>query len=380
MSGYEPPRIPGGGENSKSWDHHTIKNSFEPLNPTDAHAQADQYWKMHQLWDEGVETFARSIQASIAQAWSGPAAEASKKSIADYTTDAKNLSPALAELHTGVRDAANAITNTKSAIPGAVDTSWPTAGFSLGIHNAAKNEASEAEETARTAMTEHYVTPFGQVDGKIPVLPTPLQPTDKPDTPAPPVPGGTPGDSTTGPGGPSTPGETPETPTAPGDTDGDGQPDTPQEQSTQQASATTPSATPTLPTDPSATTPGTNTPGAPNTVAASTTSPNIPGGTKLGSPGGLTPGSPGAPQPGKSLPGVPTAPGTQGNPAAAAAAARGAAGPGMMGPGMGPGKGKSEENEHKAPEYLVTQENTDELIGEIPKTVPGGVIGGEPPA
>jgi hypothetical protein len=47
--------------------------------------------------------------------------------------------------------------------------------------------------------------------------------------------------------------------------------------------------------------------------------------------------------------------------------------------GGGAGKGKSdEENTHKIPDYLINAANTEELIGEVPRTVPGGVIGADP--
>ena len=51
----------------------------------------------------------------------------------------------------------------------------------------------------------------------------------------------------------------------------------------------------------------------------------------------------------------------------------------MGGMGAGAGKGKSDEDStHKIPDYLINAENTEELIGEIAKTVEGGVIGANP--
>ncbi|QIS02513.1 hypothetical protein F5X71_09435 [Nocardia brasiliensis] len=402
MSGYEPPRIPGGGEHTDSWDHPEIKDAFDPLDTTEAINQAERYWQMHQLWEQGVDTFARSIQNSIAQAWSGPAAEASKKSIHDYTADALALTPSLAELHTRVRDAATAIVNTKKAIPDPVVVTWtswlwPPNRWDL------QSDQSEQTQKARVAMNEHYVKPFSQIDGKIPVLPTPTSPTKAVDIPAPP-PGGYRIDNTsTGqPSQPASPGTDPGSTNSgvPGDTNGDGKPDEPgtTEQQTDPAaseqttpsSTTSPSGTQTTPagttsttqspstaTDPTKTvSTGTGTPYAPGPTGRPG-SPRIPG--SLGSPG--TPST--APQPGRSIPGtgVPTTPGTSGNPAAAAAAAaRGTTGPAGMGaPGAG-ARGKSDDDaEHKIPDYLITQENTDELLGELPKTVPGGVIGGDVP-
>jgi len=42
------------------------------------------------------------------------------------------------------------------------------------------------------------------------------------------------------------------------------------------------------------------------------------------------------------------------------------------------GGGKDEESSRATPDYLITQENTDELLGEAPRALPGGVIGGDP--
>lgn len=50
-----------------------------------------------------------------------------------------------------------------------------------------------------------------------------------------------------------------------------------------------------------------------------------------------------------------------------------------MGGGAGQrGGGKDEESNRSTPDYLINQENTDELLGEAPRTIPGGVIGANP--
>ncbi|MFE3546574.1 hypothetical protein ACFXK0_26725 [Nocardia sp. NPDC059177] len=58
----------------------------------------------------------------------------------------------------------------------------------------------------------------------------------------------------------------------------------------------------------------------------------------------------------------------------AAAAGAGAAGRGMMSPGMmggaGGARGNDSESTHEIPEYLINEENTRELIGEIAKAPP----------
>ncbi|MGY5305086.1 WXG100 family type VII secretion target [Nocardia gipuzkoensis] len=384
MSGYENKRIPNGGEHTDSWEHSQINDTFKPLDPSAAFTQADTYWQARNEWERGVETFARSIQTSIAQAWSGPAAEQSKNSIAKYTSDAQNLTTSLEELYYRVRDAATAIANTKKALPDTVDYSWDERVFhpSRWILS---DDRSEAEQAARVAMKEYYVQPFSEMDGKIPVLPTPVGPTASVDIPAPPPGGYQSGDS----GGPSAN----DTGTGPAATDAGTSDDTnsegtPEETTTEEPQSTDEStqdhqSSDTTTADPSTTPAGVD---PTSTNPASTTDPTktTPAGTPTPpSPG--TPGSPGSPstsnqpQPGRSIAGTPGTPAMNPSAATAAAtAARGTSGmPGMMAPGAR-GSGKDDESEHKTPDYLITQENTDELLGEAPRTVPGGVIGGTP--
>lgn len=381
MSGtpdYEPPTIPKGGENSNSWDHPKIKSAFDPLVVKDAVDQAEKYWQMRQSWEQGVETFIRSVQASLAQAWSGPAAEQAKQAIQDYIDkQARPVTPALEMLSAGVRDAANAIVNTKNSVGEPMDTdgfidSW----WNPLFHD---DEISRRTQEARVAMTTHYVTPFGQLDAKVPVIPVPTGPTSTTDIPAPP-PGGYPGTSnptisdTSSPTG-ATPGETPtgETPGEP-EEEPQSQPETPGDDQTGQPTSTDPGQTTTTPagTDlPTATTP---------TVPASTTPSGVT--TSPGSPGSPT-GSPDTQAPGRTVSGTPNT--VQGTPAGVGttAASTASGNRGMTGMPMGAGAGgrgagKDEESNRSTPDYLINQENTDELLGETPRTIPGGVIGSNP--
>ncbi|TQM31836.1 hypothetical protein [Nocardia bhagyanarayanae] len=382
MSGYEGTRIPIGGEHPDRWEHPDINNAFEPLDTTEAVNQAQKYWQVHQLWDQGLQTFARSIQNSISQAWSGPAAEQAKLRIDGYAKDAEKLTPAIAEMYSRVRDAAASIVKTKNALPDPVIVTWTSWAWPPHRWDLQREQSQQAQE-ARAVMGTHYVTPFSEADGKIPVLPTPITPTSSLDI-SPPPPGGYLNGPGPGPGGPGPgPGSG-----VPGDTDGDGVPDTPVEEPTEEETPedTTTDDTSTNSTS-TTTTPTTQTPTSTTPAGLNPTDPNrtVPSGLPSGpgSPGGPGPGTPGVPTPpgmGRSIQGVPTTPGTQSPVGGLAAASngntRGMAGmPGMGAPGAR-GGGKDDE-EHKLPEYLVTQENTDELLGEIPKTIPGGVIGGD---
>ncbi|MGQ4599523.1 WXG100 family type VII secretion target [Nocardia sp. R6R-6] len=385
MQENEPKQIPGSGEYVGAWSHVEIKNAFEGLNTHNTYNAAVQYSNAATLWDQGVETFARSVIASISQAWEGVAAEAAKDAIKRYTDDARKLEPRLTQLSNQINESAGAIVDTRNAIPGYAAHSW-TANFWPPRATEEERSRNEAEQGARDAMNNIYVTRFSDFDAKVPVLPVGVNPTQPLDASAPGP--GSPGISTSGnPTGASL--GAPSSPLDLDDKNAAGKPDQPAEnpgdkpaenqgdQSTQQSPAG-PQTTPTG-YNPMAADPGTPSPTDPAKTAPAGMAPT---GTNPGAPHG--PGVPGSPEnrsgaPGRSVPGVPGTP--SGAPAAAAASAsRAASGmPGMMAPGMGGARGGKSEDEsgHKIPDYLITQENTDELIGEMPRTVPGGVIGGD---
>ncbi|MFF2087030.1 hypothetical protein ACFVVM_24920 [Nocardia sp. NPDC058176] len=169
---HEPPGIPGGGENTWNWRHREITAAFEPLEVTDAHAQADKFALIARWWAEGIVAFERAMGESLAAAWSGVGASASAAAVDVYLTQARELSVALDELPEVVRAAAEAIVATKYAIPAQAVTEGEASMWAM--RGAAEYRAdSAAQDSARSAMYERYVVPFGELDGRIPVLPLP---------------------------------------------------------------------------------------------------------------------------------------------------------------------------------------------------------------
>ncbi|WP_146229399.1 hypothetical protein [Nocardia neocaledoniensis] len=135
---------------------------------TAAFAQADSFEQIARWWEEGVSAFAHSLREAQVVTWSGTAADTARAAVTAYLAEARELTAAFVELSEVVRAAAEAIVTTRSAIPEPVGTEVADA--------AAKYGAQEwAVETARTAMHERYVLPFGTVDRRIPVLPRPTR-------------------------------------------------------------------------------------------------------------------------------------------------------------------------------------------------------------
>lgn len=418
----ELPRIKD-GENPDHLAHAQINAAFTPLNTTEAFSAANKFTEIENKWTDGVRVFAARIQRSSSAAWEGPAAEAARSALSNYTTRAQDLSPVLQALGSRVYGAVDSINSTKRELPEVVDKGKMWAPASMPAANSiARTMRDDAEATARAVMGTHYVKPFVKADSEIPVLPKPDDPTQPLVPPVtPPTKGrdweggggdtggdngggdGSGGGDQGGSGGDQggAEGETEET-TGTGETGGETTEEQ-QDPTTTAANTTSPSSTPTSTTsrltDPSLTS---TTPAGVNTAGYSPT--GVPGGRTggsagtgglgrgggAGSGGGSGSGGPGSgsekPGAGRSIAGGPGGIAAQTGAGANAAAKGAAAGRGMMGMpmgGMGAGAsrgGNAEENEHKTPDYLITAENTDELLGEVPKTVAGGVIGGDVPS
>ncbi|WP_459545538.1 WXG100 family type VII secretion target [Nocardia sp. X0981] len=374
----EGPKI-GDPEEPNGFSHSEINEAFEPLSPGEHGMTAsEQYGQIADQWESGVKVFAARIRRSSAAAWEGPAAEQSRQAIGNYATRAEDLVPALNALAVQVYDAVVSIMRTQNNLPEVIEKRWgihPSEWTILGFHN----KRTDNEEAARQVMRDYYVTGFVQADTKIPVLPAPVNPTQPLHTDLPagtrdqPGPGGTSTDQGGDPNGTDTGGPQGENPT--GEEPGTEQPGTEQpEEPGTELPGTTPAGT---------TTPSTTENPAPTTPSTTT----VPSTTST-TPGPGTPGSPsGSPvttgDPGRSVPGTPN---TTGTPAVAttgttsSSAARSGM-PGMMSPGMaGRGRQGEDDEKHQSPDYLVNAENTDELLGDLPPTIPGGVLGADIPA
>ncbi|WP_336083308.1 hypothetical protein [Nocardia sp. SSK8] len=171
MNGLAPPGIPGGGENAGHWRHHEIAAAFEGLDVTAAVAQADKFELIARYFEDGLLAFEHSVRTASESAWSGVGARAAAQAITTYARQAYELVTALHELPAVVRAAAEAIVSTKYAIPAVVSTTEEQP-WSVGRPETHRAAASVQDE-ARAAMHHRYVVPFGELFGRIPVLPMP---------------------------------------------------------------------------------------------------------------------------------------------------------------------------------------------------------------
>ncbi|MQY20443.1 hypothetical protein [Nocardia macrotermitis] len=375
MVAYEPSKIPDGGENPDSWTHWDIYRAFNPLNTVNAQQAATTYAKIAKDWSSAMSYFVGRINQSSTAAWSGAAAEASRTAMTNYGKSAEDTTDAINALADNVTTAIAGITGTKSGVPEPINSvsAWNPKGWDVGFWEGSKSRTKidQERDTARENMRKYYKDNFTSADSKIATIPDP-NPISSPLNTYTPSSSSTykPGVASSGSGGSDThnsgsssgnagySGSGGQSGTS-SNTSASTSPASYQNSSTSGASNTTPSS---LYGGQSSTT---------STTPSSFTS-GVGGGSGTDSTGTGTNANPGGGL-GKSVPG--TTPGTTAT--AASRAGNSTTGFGGMGGMGGTGKSGDSESTHAIPEWLRTMENTEELLGPIPKTAPGGVIGGQ---
>lgn len=367
------------------WDALNGSGDKPGVSAGEINAGADGWRRLMTGMSTAVTDFLTKIDTAINEGWDGATAKAAIDGVRAYATEAEKLPTTFQMVANGIDLMEGALLQAKMAIDKPKELSWDGKLTSWipdgGLLKDEQYRIDEAERAAQEILERVYKPQAVVADEKTPVLAVaknPLgeigQPADNGDGGGTNNNNGNGGNGTTTGGGQTTPESTTpqstdEETTSPSTEDtGDDSGDDDTDDTT--ASSTTPGET-----NPAGTQqyPGSTTSGSPGSGTPGSGS--SPGG---GSPGlGTTSQSPTA---GRPVAGTPSA----GNAAAAAAAGRGGGtgGRGMSGmPGMMGGGGRgagnnSDDDEHKTPDYLI-QDRESELIGELPPSLPtGGVIGG----
>ncbi|WP_067887128.1 WXG100 family type VII secretion target [Nocardia vaccinii] len=372
----EPAQIPGGGENPDSFSHWEIYNKFNPLNTSNGHTAAQHYNDIASKWSAAADFFASRIRQSSSAAWQGNAAEASRTAISNYAQRAEDLTEALKAMSAQVTAAVDGVNNTKNgvAVPIQHVSIWNVKDGDFLWHHGSrsKQKIDQARDDAREAMKNNYVKNFVDADKKIPVIPKPNEISNPlysytPTSSSAYTPNSGTGPSQPGPSQSGTSGDS-------GNQSGTSSSQSDSMSTAGYSSSSMPSMSgysSSMATTPagyySGTSPISTTPSNYSGVGSGSGGDSALNGLGSATGGGL----------GKSVSG------TGSNAATAAAKAAKAAGTtsnmaGMGGIGGAAGKGKGEDDkEHSLPDWLRNMENAEELLGPTPKSIPGGVIGGD---
>ncbi|WP_157978496.1 MULTISPECIES: hypothetical protein [Nocardia] len=384
-----------------TWSHEQIWNALNGGNGQpevragDINAGADGWRRLTTGTETAVTNYRNSFERVLSEKWSGTSGTAAIDAVKSYTTEAAALPTSFQMVANGIDYMEGLLGQAKMTIPKPDKPS----GFDEflghipgnGLVKAAKHRANEAEADAQRFMIGTYQPGSVTVDNQTPVLPVPRNTVADPGT----VPGGNDNGNGTGGNGSgngvgSSGNNNGGTPTANPTGTQENPATNPQSNGTDGSQGNSDGSTKPSSTDPSGNTPTGTTP-------AGTDKPTTPGDGKLGgsgSPGTGSPGSgssgsgspgsgalggTGAPGAGRSVTGTPGSSGGSGSGSGGSRTSSTSGTRGMNGmPGMGGrgGGGRDDEDEHKIPDYLI-QDRENELIGQLPATLPpGGVIGG----
>ncbi|MEV6557743.1 hypothetical protein AB0M22_18665 [Nocardia sp. NPDC051756] len=396
--GYDPPSITNPGEDLFVIETGTLQDLISKVDAM----KPGQAWEASQMWQnlsssfrDKSRTFGDAINATVANGWTGTAAQKAVQSVSRYVEQSQQLTLAtelisvkLSEFYTGLHQ-------TQALMPRASDSSPDLRGKTLpseGVLKVDDHNQTEATEEARRVLRTVYWQVANQTDNGVPVVPNSPTLVSNPDQPSSP-----PSNSSNPPPSSST-GDQPkqENPASnedkTGDKSGDKSGDPSQDPNSTQPASNNPQTTPSS-TTPQSTTQANNPASTPN-ATSTTPNQNNPGTTPVttptpsrsspGSPTTRSPGSPGSPgsprtsttpgtpSPGRSIPGTPGQPGTAAPLAARAGTSTGAAGrPGMGGMPIGGAGAKKDDDEgaHQTKDYLIG-DWSEELLGEPNKAVP----------
>lgn len=175
MSGqYDAPSI-GSPENflSSAWDHRAIKSAVDAMAPADSEAAAGTWTDAATQWTAALGAFSQSIDTVIRASWDGESAEAAKKSIGNYATDALKLTDQLEGVRTAMSDAIAGAEAVRGAVGEPVESSG---GWTKVLPwNWDNDEASDAaEQSAKAAMEALYKPAYRSADLQVPSIDPPL--------------------------------------------------------------------------------------------------------------------------------------------------------------------------------------------------------------
>ena len=374
---------------SDQWDHARIASAVAGMDVEHVSGIARAWTELGTTAHDAIVEFSDAIKKTISESWQGAAASAAYSETERYSTSAPQAQDQLHGVAAALTPLAETVASLRSQVPETIGTGlwdkltpWDTD---------TEDEYYRRDGEAREKMATIFNPGLATSDGNVPSFTKPVSIVDVPSGPSAPGVDYSSGAPTSSDrfGGPSAeqPSSVPAPDIAAPDSDASAAPGTPAADGAEQNAATAPSSAP----GPAATVPASVTgdqtqsrsampQGTDSTSGAGSRSAGAGGGAGAS---GFGLGGPGNAGGAGSRMGVGARSGSVPGAAGAAAGGRvgagmrgtGPMGGGMMGGAPGAARGGGEDKEHKTPDYLITLDNGNELIGTLPLVSPP-VIGG----
>lgn len=160
-------------EDFGGWSHTGIKAASDDFRPGDALAVSADWEKLATGFSKALDDFKRTFDTAVGAQWTGEGAEAAKQGISDYKSHAEKVSDGLSLMATKPAEVETAMTQIKGLMPEVVQVQQPQE------HNRAAYEqyyaqqalAEQKQDEARMIMRNVWSPVSQQAASGLPALP-----------------------------------------------------------------------------------------------------------------------------------------------------------------------------------------------------------------
>lgn len=169
--GTESVGIPA--EDFGGWSHAAIKAASDDFKPGDALAVSADWEKLATGFSKALDDFKRSFDVAVGAQWTGKGAEAAKQGISDYKSHAEKVSDGLSLMATKPAEVETAMTQIKGLMPEVVQVQQPKEHTQAAYEQyyAQQALADQKQDEARMIMRNVWSPVSQQAGSGLPALP-----------------------------------------------------------------------------------------------------------------------------------------------------------------------------------------------------------------
>ncbi|MBA0048514.1 PPE domain-containing protein [Mycobacteroides sp. LB1] len=170
--GTESVNVPT--EGFDSWSHKQIKAASDAFEPGKAIEASKDWEKLATGFSKALDDFKHTFDAAVGAQWTGEGAEAAKQGISDYKSHAEQVSDGLSLMATKPQEVETAMTQIKSLMPDPVEVQPLTTGASraqVEQHFADQALGQQKQDEARMIMRNVWSPVSQQAASGLPTLP-----------------------------------------------------------------------------------------------------------------------------------------------------------------------------------------------------------------
>ncbi|OHU30408.1 hypothetical protein BKG76_01135 [Mycobacteroides franklinii] len=169
--GTESVGVPA--EDFSGWSHTAIKAASDAFEPGKALDASNDWEKLSSGFNHALDEFKRSFDVAVGAQWTGEGAEAAKQGISDYKSHAEKVSDGLSLMATKPAEVETAMTQIKGLMPEVVQVQQPQEHTQAAYEHyyAQQALADQKQDEARMIMKNVWSPVSQQAGSGLPALP-----------------------------------------------------------------------------------------------------------------------------------------------------------------------------------------------------------------